>query len=197
MSMVEYRYLAAAPSIFFFFKQKTAYEMLRSLVGSEMCIRDRVSTQSTWGQQNYIKKIFAIIMKGTITALLVLTVLSVASAGPCLNALQNVVGTVDSARRSWNNPQVAIGVLRTLPYKIQFAQRACMNLQRPNLELVNEEDVETELARVITQECVNQLAKALNRMKAIIRVENDPSTVIPALRRLQQDVEATLPLCPQ
>mgnify|MGYP007068954631 CR=1 FL=1 len=28
-------------SIFFFFKQKTAYEMLRSLVGSEMCIRDR------------------------------------------------------------------------------------------------------------------------------------------------------------
>ena len=27
-------------SRFFFFKQKTAYEMLRSLVGSEMCIRD-------------------------------------------------------------------------------------------------------------------------------------------------------------
>mgnify|MGYP007068840916 CR=1 FL=1 len=29
---------------FFFFKQKTAYEMLRSLVGSEMCIRDRIRT---------------------------------------------------------------------------------------------------------------------------------------------------------
>eukprot|EP01017_Pseudomicrothorax_dubius_P015695 TRINITY_DN1797_c0_g1_i3.p1 TRINITY_DN1797_c0_g1~~TRINITY_DN1797_c0_g1_i3.p1 ORF type:complete len:217 (+),score=82.77 TRINITY_DN1797_c0_g1_i3:13-663(+) len=28
-------------TLFFFFKQKTAYEMLRSLVGSEMCIRDR------------------------------------------------------------------------------------------------------------------------------------------------------------
>src|SRR5678816_2559333 len=28
----------------FFFKQKTAYEMLRSLVGSEMCIRDRLKT---------------------------------------------------------------------------------------------------------------------------------------------------------
>ena len=27
--------------VFFFFKQKTAYEVLRSLVGSEMCIRDR------------------------------------------------------------------------------------------------------------------------------------------------------------
>ena len=27
--------------VVFFFKQKTAYEMLRSLVGSEMCIRDR------------------------------------------------------------------------------------------------------------------------------------------------------------
>ena len=30
-----------AEGSFFFFKQKTAYEMLRSLVGSEMCIRDR------------------------------------------------------------------------------------------------------------------------------------------------------------
>ena len=29
--------------VVFFFKQKTAYEMLRSLVGSEMCIRDRLS----------------------------------------------------------------------------------------------------------------------------------------------------------
>ena len=29
--------------IFFFFKQETAYEMLRSLVGSEMCIRDRLA----------------------------------------------------------------------------------------------------------------------------------------------------------
>ena len=27
--------------VIFFFKQKTAYEVLRSLVGSEMCIRDR------------------------------------------------------------------------------------------------------------------------------------------------------------
>ena len=32
---------------FFFFKQKTAYEMLRSLVGSEMCIRDRYPPAST------------------------------------------------------------------------------------------------------------------------------------------------------
>ena len=30
--------------VFFFFKQKTAYEMLRSLVGSEMCIRDSLET---------------------------------------------------------------------------------------------------------------------------------------------------------
>ena len=29
----------------FFFKQKTAYEMLRSLVGSEMCIRDRFKSK--------------------------------------------------------------------------------------------------------------------------------------------------------
>ena len=36
MSIVE-RLIA----VVFFFKQKTAYEMLRSLVGSEMCIRDR------------------------------------------------------------------------------------------------------------------------------------------------------------
>ena len=32
----------------FFFKQKTAYELLRSLVGSEMCIRD-----SAWGSAPY------------------------------------------------------------------------------------------------------------------------------------------------
>src|SRR5678816_1089373 len=31
---------------FFFFKQKTAYEMLRSLVGSEMCIRDSPQRES-------------------------------------------------------------------------------------------------------------------------------------------------------
>ena len=37
---------------FFFFKQKTAYEMLRSLVGSEMCIRDRQDgVRSIGGQQ--------------------------------------------------------------------------------------------------------------------------------------------------
>ena len=33
-----------AGHVFVFFKQKTAYEMLRSLVGSEMCIRDRLTT---------------------------------------------------------------------------------------------------------------------------------------------------------
>eukprot|EP00658_Telonema_sp_P-2_P076454 TRINITY_DN6694_c0_g1_i3.p1 TRINITY_DN6694_c0_g1~~TRINITY_DN6694_c0_g1_i3.p1 ORF type:complete len:128 (-),score=53.50 TRINITY_DN6694_c0_g1_i3:60-443(-) len=35
--------------VFFFFKQKTAYEMLRSLVGSEMCIRDRAMTLEATG----------------------------------------------------------------------------------------------------------------------------------------------------
>ena len=35
VSVVDIKYIG-----FFFFKQKTAYEMLRSLVGSEMCIRD-------------------------------------------------------------------------------------------------------------------------------------------------------------
>ena len=29
---------------FFFFKQKTAYEIMPSLVGSEMCIRDRLTS---------------------------------------------------------------------------------------------------------------------------------------------------------
>src|SRR5450756_3210978 len=32
-----------SPLFFFFFKQKTAYEIMPSLVGSEMCIRDRLS----------------------------------------------------------------------------------------------------------------------------------------------------------
>ena len=30
----------------FFFKQKTAYEIMPSLVGSEMCIRDRILVRS-------------------------------------------------------------------------------------------------------------------------------------------------------
>ena len=33
--------LSCVEIFLFFFKQKTAYEVLRSLVGSEMCIRDR------------------------------------------------------------------------------------------------------------------------------------------------------------
>ncbi len=32
--------------LFFFFKKKTAYEMSASLVGSEMCIRDRTTRVS-------------------------------------------------------------------------------------------------------------------------------------------------------
>eukprot|EP00658_Telonema_sp_P-2_P041721 TRINITY_DN2986_c0_g1_i16.p1 TRINITY_DN2986_c0_g1~~TRINITY_DN2986_c0_g1_i16.p1 ORF type:complete len:107 (+),score=11.35 TRINITY_DN2986_c0_g1_i16:42-362(+) len=39
--MSSIRCLFSCMIFFFFFKQKTAYEMLRSLVGSEMCIRDR------------------------------------------------------------------------------------------------------------------------------------------------------------
>ncbi len=31
----------------FFFKQRTAYEVLSGLVGSEMCIKDRFSTEAT------------------------------------------------------------------------------------------------------------------------------------------------------
>ena len=43
----------------FFFKQKTAYEMLRSLVGSEMCIRDRPKSPSNKMQKrNLIALIF-------------------------------------------------------------------------------------------------------------------------------------------
>ncbi len=35
--------------VFFFFKQKTAYEIRLSLVGSEMCIRDRTTRVSAGG----------------------------------------------------------------------------------------------------------------------------------------------------
>ena len=38
----------------FFFKQKTAYEMLRSLVGSEMCIRDRYEAAE---QSEHVEKV--------------------------------------------------------------------------------------------------------------------------------------------
>ena len=45
----------AVVSFIFFFKQKTAYEMLRSLVGSEMCIRDRYWIQSKDAQEAFIQ----------------------------------------------------------------------------------------------------------------------------------------------
>ena len=35
--------------MFFFFKQKTAYEIHERLVGSEMCIRDSVNTGQSRG----------------------------------------------------------------------------------------------------------------------------------------------------
>ena len=35
-----------------FCNQKTAYEMLRSLVGSEMCIRDRIYDREDWYKIN-------------------------------------------------------------------------------------------------------------------------------------------------
>ena len=44
--------------MFFFFKQKTAYKMLRSLVGSQMCIRVRFPDQG----------LFAVCQPGNISA---------------------------------------------------------------------------------------------------------------------------------
>ncbi len=45
--------------IFFFFKQKTAYEMSASLVGSEMCIRDRMTTRVSTQEQNETRQLAA------------------------------------------------------------------------------------------------------------------------------------------
>ena len=45
-----YRFLNTRYSLLFFFKQKTAYEILSGLVGSEMCIRDRFSGGECGGQ---------------------------------------------------------------------------------------------------------------------------------------------------
>ena len=41
--------------VFFFFKQKTAYEIGVRLVGSEMCIRDRVCTEYAYGDYEMIE----------------------------------------------------------------------------------------------------------------------------------------------
>ncbi len=43
--------LSQCSYLFFFFKQKTAYEMSASLVGSEMCIRDRTTGVSNQGEE--------------------------------------------------------------------------------------------------------------------------------------------------
>eukprot|EP00831_Metopus_contortus_P082865 TRINITY_DN9051_c0_g1_i7.p1 TRINITY_DN9051_c0_g1~~TRINITY_DN9051_c0_g1_i7.p1 ORF type:complete len:129 (+),score=31.14 TRINITY_DN9051_c0_g1_i7:81-467(+) len=47
---------------FFFFKQKTAYEMQRGLVGSEMCIRDRYMGEWVqYGNINLLKDALSLI----------------------------------------------------------------------------------------------------------------------------------------
>ena len=50
-------YVSGLVFLVFFFKQKTAYEVLRSLVGSEMCIRDRI----TLGRYKVVKSLISII----------------------------------------------------------------------------------------------------------------------------------------
>ena len=42
-------------SWFFFFKQKTAYEIMPSLVGSEMCIRDSVESVDIVNRYAYLR----------------------------------------------------------------------------------------------------------------------------------------------
>ena len=42
----------------FFFKQKTAYELLRRLVGSEMCIRDRMRMGPTSANSSPARIVF-------------------------------------------------------------------------------------------------------------------------------------------
>src|SRR5450756_2362169 len=45
--------------MFFFFKQKTAYEIMPSLVGSEMCIRDsRYSVDDRWFVPHFEKMLY-------------------------------------------------------------------------------------------------------------------------------------------
>src|SRR5665648_1187905 len=41
---------------FFFFKQKTAYEIMPSLVGSEMCIRDRTTDVQLFNDNDQVKQ---------------------------------------------------------------------------------------------------------------------------------------------
>ena len=51
---VEKTALYRAILLFFFFKQKTAYEIGVRLVGSEMCIRDRNKTALCFGLTAYL-----------------------------------------------------------------------------------------------------------------------------------------------
>ena len=56
MFSVSYLYVICV-GFFFFFKQKTAYEIMPSLVGSEMCIRDRYNGTNCFVKGN---KVFSI-----------------------------------------------------------------------------------------------------------------------------------------
>ena len=59
-SICFFRFIDGVPDLFFlcffFFKQKTAYEIGVRLVGSEMCIRDRVICNKgrKWKRKKYV-----------------------------------------------------------------------------------------------------------------------------------------------
>ncbi len=57
--------------VFFFFKQKTAYEIRLSLVGSEMCIRDSLTTRVSNPPKttDTMKRLFSVAMLLTLLAL--------------------------------------------------------------------------------------------------------------------------------
>ena len=58
--MGESRICVSLAGAVFFFKQKTAYDVLRSLVGSEMCIRDRSNTSSAFKERYSADKLVAL-----------------------------------------------------------------------------------------------------------------------------------------
>ncbi len=86
----------------FFFKQKTAYEILAGLVGSEMCMRDRY-------RGGEVTKAVAVASGGT-------------SSGPSPSAISSGVA------RSWllSPPLASISVHRPLAIPVVFSTRSAV-----------------------------------------------------------------------
>eukprot|EP00658_Telonema_sp_P-2_P014341 TRINITY_DN15453_c0_g1_i2.p1 TRINITY_DN15453_c0_g1~~TRINITY_DN15453_c0_g1_i2.p1 ORF type:complete len:156 (+),score=50.03 TRINITY_DN15453_c0_g1_i2:52-519(+) len=147
---------------FFFFKQKTAYEMLRSLVGSEMCIRDRV------GEGQKVLEIGTCRGHGAI---------KMAEAGGRVLAVDKFEHYLEDAIQIWRTKQPSAGT-------IEFRCVDPINNPDRLAELQTDSDGTVSPFDVVFFDIngTRELETVLELLRDVLQVLNPPLTVIKSKR---------------